>query len=115
MPPWYPPLSPLPERVLASRTAAPSCSGLREQVRAAAAWRTPAPRSGEEGRAPGRGSSEPVLLCAGPRLPFSSAALRSSFPEPLSVPAVVLLLVCSWGPFSANSLEAKLERRFFFP
>lgn len=38
--------APSPRGVPASRTAAPSCSGLREQVRAAAAWRAPAPRPG---------------------------------------------------------------------
>lgn len=84
MPPGSPPSAPAVLWVLASRTAARSCSGLREQVRAAAAWRAPAPRPGEEGRAPARppgwGWSAPALPRPPPsilRLPLTA----TSFPN----------------------------------
>lgn len=75
------PSAPVVLWVLASRTAARSCSGLREQVRAAAAWRAPVPRPGEEGRTPARVG----LVCASappaPALHSAPAPHRGALPQ----------------------------------
>lgn len=76
------PSAPSPRGVPASRTAAPSCSGLREQVRAAAAWRAPAPRpgGGREGARGGACLREPCWAQA-PALRSPPAPGRCAFPR----------------------------------
>lgn len=85
MPPGPPPSAPAVLWVLASRTAARSCSGLREQVRAAAAWRAPAPCPGEEGRAPARVGLVCTSATLAPALHSAPAPHRDVLPQPASV------------------------------
>lgn len=98
MPAGSPPLGPLPARALASRTAAPSCSGLREQVRAAAARRAPASRPGG-GREGARGGARlrERPHCPGSPVPDPCQPLAAvaAFPDPASTPAVAHSPVCS--------------------
>lgn len=90
--------------VLASRMAALSCSGLREQVRTAAAWCAPA-RSPVEGRAGARGGPR------GSRARTARSSPRHSLPPPLRgvlprTPAPSSLGSPSclfWGRFCADS------------
>lgn len=107
MPARSPPLGPLRARVLASRTAARSCFGLREQVRAAAAWRTPASRPGG-GRAGARGGAHLSERPHCPGLPHSrfpaSPLTAESLPPPQSTPAIVPSPVCS-GDDSARAVS----------
>lgn len=84
MPPGSPPSAPAVLWVLASRTAARSCFGLREQVRAAAARRAPAPRPGEEGRAPARVGLVWASATPAPALHSAPAPHRDALPQPAS-------------------------------
>ena len=103
MPARFPPLGPLRVRVLVSRTAAPSCFGLREQVRAAAAWRTPASRPGGERAVPALPRAPPFWFPASP-----SPRSPCRIPRPLQ-------LVCSGDGFgwavSRQNLSAMLWLR----
>lgn len=126
MPPGSPPSAPAVLWVLASRTAARSCSGLREQVRAAAAWRAPAQRPGEEGRAPARpggaglrqrypGPRPPFCACPSPRCPSPTCvSSRLSCRRPFCVTTAGLNLSAQfvgevWAPLARTRSEGLLD------